>query len=126
MANGLRGALRQLVERSSLRIAVAGDGDGNLEIADRQNYIYARLGGFEGEVAEVHTSAIRPNYDDVIYVIPQDPSSAALTWRSVFWGRDGTDVTLSAPVFGTALVRNTLSDSDGEILGDSDGETLEE
>ena len=37
--------LARLVDVSSLRLAVAGDGAGNLDVPGRPNWIYARLGG---------------------------------------------------------------------------------
>jgi hypothetical protein len=88
-----------LVEQSSLRLAVAGDGAGGLAVSGRPNTIYARLGASDGAVAEVHISAVSPAIDDVIYLQRENPLRPA-GWRMVFWVRNGSDATLPAPLVG--------------------------
>lgn len=116
--------LKNLVDRASMVFAVAGF-DGALEIADRANYVYARRGGADGERIEVHTSTIRPNYDDALYVVLENPA-VPRSWRMVFWLRDGEDSALPPPVRGTPFVQELLADSEGELLVDADGALLRE
>lgn len=117
--------LIRLLREPSFRGAVAGDGLGNLEITDRPNWIYARLGDANGNIVEVHTSSVRPNYDDYFYIVREIPFRLG-GWRSVFWLRDGSDGTLPAPIPGSDRVRQLLLDSDGIQLVDSDGQYLED
>ena len=89
--------LSQLVERSSLRGAVAGNGSGLVNVPARPNYIYGRLGSAQGPVAEIHVSVIQPNNGDYILIEKVNPKVLG-GWRMAFWLRDATDPTAPAPV----------------------------
>lgn len=116
--------LVNLAGQASTRAAVAGNGIDALEIDARPNWIYARLGDASGEVMEVHTSSVRPNYDDIFYIAREGVTGLG-GWRSMFWLRDGTDATLPAPIPGSDRIRHLLCDSNAVQLVDSDGVLLE-
>ncbi len=79
--------LDTLVSAASMRLALAGDGAGNVAIAGRDDFIYARLGGAGVDVIEVRASAIQPDEGDSIYVLLENPARLGGTWRMVFWLR---------------------------------------
>lgn len=91
----LRNFLAQLVEQSSLRVAVVG-----APVADRPNTAEMEMGASGGDVAQVHTSVVSPAAGDVVLVARQNPMNPAGS-RLVFWLRNGTDPTLPAPLVGT-------------------------
>lgn len=74
--------LTDLARNASTRAAVAGDGNGNVAVSGRANYFYARLGGADGDVVEVH-SAVTPAEDEVI-LIQRDTGGDLAQWRVVF------------------------------------------
>lgn len=105
MQNGapLSNFLARLLEQANMRTAVAGDGLGNLEVTDRPNFIYVRIGGADGAVTEVRTGIVRPNDGDYIFIAREQPFGTT-GWRSAFWLRDSADPTLPAPVVGSPYV----------------------
>lgn len=120
---GLGRFVAALVDQNGLRLAVAGDGAGALDVPDRPNYIYARMGDGSGAVEQVHVSVIHPNYGDAIYIKRDDPLQLG-GWRMEFWLRDSADPTREPPITGSARGYTYLADADGNLLTDADGNYL--
>lgn len=80
--------LRRLLDRASMRLAVVGDGAGNVSVPGRANFIYARLGGADGEVIETRATTLNASggalaEGDVLYVMLENPA-APREWRTVW------------------------------------------
>lgn len=86
----------QLAIQNSYRGAKVGNGSGTVDVPGRPHAIYARLGGADGPVAEVHTTVVHPNNDDDILIVRESALDPA-GWRMVFWLRDGSDPSAPAP-----------------------------
>lgn len=85
--------LRALNDSASMRLAVVGDGAGNVDVPGRANFIYARLGGADGEVIEARATIRGENggalvEGDAVYVMLENPAAPG-AWRVVFWLRQG-------------------------------------
>ena len=78
----MKDTLRGLVDRASMRLAVVGDGAGNVAVAARPNFVYAQLGGAGGAVIEVRAN-FGLNEGDAVYVMLENPATPR-TWRAVF------------------------------------------
>lgn len=112
--------LNRLANEASLRTAVAGDGLGNLFIAARPHWMYARLGSSDGPICEVHTSIIQPNENDFILIERENPNRMG-GWRMAFWLRAEADDATGAPIFGAGgLTTVLLIDDDSIQLQDDD------
>lgn len=83
-----------------MRLCMAGDGDGNVDVPDRPNYIYIRLGGAGGDVAQMHVSVVHPLNGDYVYALRENPTRTA-GWRHAFWLRAEADPATPAPIVGT-------------------------
>lgn len=80
--------LRDVTDRASMRLAVVGDGNGNVAVSGRANFIYARLGGADGEVLEARATIRNESggalaEGDAVYVMLENPASPG-AWRAVF------------------------------------------
>lgn len=118
--SGLGQFLTRLVDQASLRLAVAGDGSGTVDVPGRPNWIYARRGSSAGEVFECHVSAVHPNHGDIFYYLPEHPMQTGGE-RLVFWLRDASDVTLPPPIAGSTRTLSELTDdADAALTDDSD------
>lgn len=83
MDMSVQSVLQQLIRNVSMRSAVAGDGDGHVAVAGRPNYVYARLGGADGDVVEVHCGVLLPT-DGGVILVARDTGGNLAQWRVVF------------------------------------------
>lgn len=88
----VRAFLNDLCNCASLRLAIVGDGDGNVEVPARPNFVYARLEDANGAVIEARATLLRNDGSalqegDVVYVGLENPA-APNAWRAVFWVRE--------------------------------------
>lgn len=69
--------LRMLRDWTATRYAVAGDGAGTVAIANRNSYIYARLGDASGDVIEAKLiNLLEPQNNDALLVRRENPGGA--------------------------------------------------
>ena len=77
--------LERLRAAASLRAAVVGDGAGNVLVSGRANYMYARLGGADGERVQVRAtlwaSALA---EGETLLVQRDTGGDLAQWRAVF------------------------------------------
>lgn len=124
MADVLKWFTDELKRATGLTIAVAGNNDYEVDVTGRPNFIYARLGGDDGDVVQVRCSIVHPNFGDTMLIEKEQPLGTA-GWMMAFWLRDTNGSTDPGPIGGTIDVRHVLFDSDVVALTDSDGIVLE-